>query len=72
MLYGGAPASLCVLEVLVHGALLPTDMIVVQARIPNGLLEQSNAFQENPGPRNELDKERSYRGPVCALGSCSE
>jgi len=27
-------ASLCALEVLAHSAMLPTDMIVVQARVP--------------------------------------
>jgi RES domain-containing protein len=37
MLYCGATASLCALEVLAHGAMLPADMIVVQARIPNTL-----------------------------------
>jgi RES domain-containing protein len=35
MLYYGATASLCALEVIAHGAMLPADMIVVQARIPN-------------------------------------
>jgi RES domain-containing protein len=46
MLYCGATASLCALEVLAHGAMLPADMIVVQARIPNSLtiqtVEESN------------------------------
>ena len=37
MLYCGATASLCALEVLAHSAMLPTDMVVVQARIPNRL-----------------------------------
>ena len=37
VLYCGATASLCALEVLAHGARLPTGMIVVQARIPNNL-----------------------------------
>ena len=37
MLYCGATASLCALEVLAPSAMLPTDMIVVQARIPNSL-----------------------------------
>jgi len=40
MLYCGATASLCALEVLAHSAMLPTDMIVVPARIPNGLSMQ--------------------------------
>ena len=33
MVYCGATASLCALEVLAHSAMLPTDMTVVQARI---------------------------------------
>lgn len=37
MLYCGATASLCALEVLAHSAMLPTNMMVVQARIPNHL-----------------------------------
>jgi RES domain-containing protein len=37
MLYCGATASLCVLEVLARSAMLPADMIVVQARIPHSL-----------------------------------
>ena len=41
MLYCGATASLCALEVLAHSALLPADMIVVQARIPNSLTIQT-------------------------------
>ena len=85
MLYCGATASLCALEVLAHSAMLPTDMIVVPARIPNGLsmqiveesdlplnLEQPDTFQEDAGPRNGLDKERSYRGAVCTFGHRSE
>jgi RES domain-containing protein len=41
MLYCAATASLCALEVLAHSALLPADMIVVQARIPNSLTIQT-------------------------------
>lgn len=41
MLYCGATASLCALEVLAHSGMLPTDMIVVQARIPNSLSIQT-------------------------------
>jgi len=37
MLYCRATASLCALEVLAHSAMLPAEMIVVQARIPNHL-----------------------------------
>ena len=33
MLYCGATASLCALELLTHSAKLPSDMIVVQARV---------------------------------------
>ncbi len=41
MLYCGATASLCALEVLAHSAMLPAGMIVVQARIPNNLIIQT-------------------------------
>ena len=41
MVYCGATASLCALEVLAHSAMLPADMIVVQAKIPNGLSIQT-------------------------------
>jgi len=34
VLYCGATASLCALELLAHSAMLPTEMIVVQARVP--------------------------------------
>jgi RES domain-containing protein len=37
ILYCGATASLCALEVLAHSSMLPADMIVVQARVPNSL-----------------------------------
>jgi RES domain-containing protein len=50
MLYCGATASLCALEVLAHSARLPTDMIVVQARIPNSLLIQT--VEESDLPPN--------------------
>jgi RES domain-containing protein len=41
MVYCGATASLCALEMLAHSAGLPADMMVVQARIPNGLSIQT-------------------------------
>ena len=50
MLYCGATASLCALEVLAHSAMLPTDMIVVQARIPNTISIQ--AVEESDLPSN--------------------
>jgi RES domain-containing protein len=50
MLYCGATASLCALEVLAHSARLPTDMIVVQATIPNSLSTQT--VEESDLPPN--------------------
>ena len=50
MVYCGATASLCALEVLAHGAMLPARMIVVQSRIPNGLSIQ--AVEESDLPPN--------------------
>ena len=50
MLYCGGTASLCALEVLAHSAMLPTDMIVVQARIPNSLSIQT--VEESDLPPN--------------------
>jgi hypothetical protein len=41
MVYCGATASLCALEALALSAMLPADMIVVQARIPNSLSIQA-------------------------------
>jgi RES domain-containing protein len=48
MLYCGATASLCALEVLAHSAMLPTQMIVVQAIIPNSLSIQTVEESELP------------------------
>ena len=50
MLYCAATASLCALEVLAHSARLPTDMIVVQARIPNNFPIQT--VEESDLPPN--------------------
>ena len=50
MLYCGATASLCALEALAHSAMLPNDMIVVQARIPNSVSMQT--VEESDLPRN--------------------
>ena len=50
MLYCGATASLCALEVLAHSAMLPIDMIVVQARVPNSPSMQT--VEESDLPRN--------------------
>src|SRR6266700_590216 len=55
MLYCGATASLCGLEVLAHSAMLPADMIVVQAKIPNSLLIQT--VEESDLPKN-------WSGPI--------
>ena len=41
LVYCAATASLCALEALAHSAMLPADMIVVQARIPNSLSIQT-------------------------------
>ena len=41
MVYCGATASLCALEVLAHSAMLPNDMIVVRARIPDAVSIQT-------------------------------
>ena len=41
MVYCGATASRCALEALALSAMLPADMIVVQARIPNSLSIQA-------------------------------
>lgn len=38
MVYCGATASLCALELLAHSAKLPVDMIVIRAAIPRKLL----------------------------------
>src|SRR5271168_3583725 len=50
MLYCGATASLCALEVLAHSAGLPTDMIVVQAGIPSSFTIQT--VEESDLPPN--------------------
>jgi RES domain-containing protein len=50
MVYCGAAASLCALEVLAHGAMLPTHMIVVRARIPNSVPIQT--VEESDLPPN--------------------
>ena len=50
MVYCGATASLCALEVLAHSAMLPTDMIVVQARVPKSLSMQT--VEESDLPPN--------------------
>ena len=50
-----ATASLCALDVLAHSAMLPTDMIVVQARIPNSIpiqtVEESDLLPNWSSPR---------------------
>jgi RES domain-containing protein len=50
VLYCGATASLCALELLAHSAMLPTDMIVVQARVPRRLSMQT--VEESDLPAN--------------------
>jgi hypothetical protein len=82
--YCGATAYLCALEALAHSAMLPADMIVVQARIPNSLsiqtveesfaskLEPPDTFQEIARPRDRLGKKGSYSSAVCAFGYCSQ
>jgi RES domain-containing protein len=55
MLYCGATASLCALEVLAHSASLPAGMVVAQARIPNSLTIQTI---------DESDLPRGWSGPV--------
>ena len=50
MLYCGATASLCALELLAHSAMLPADMIVVQARVPKSLSMQT--VEESDLPPN--------------------
>jgi RES domain-containing protein len=50
MMYCGATASLCALELLAHSAMLPTDMIVVQARVPKNLPMQT--IEESDLPPN--------------------
>src|SRR5207237_4220285 len=45
-----AAASLCALEVHPHSAMLPTDMTVVQARMPNSLSIQT--VEESDLPPN--------------------
>jgi RES domain-containing protein len=50
VLYCGATASLCALELLAHSAMLPTDMIVVQARVPKSLSMQT--VEESDLPPN--------------------
>ena len=50
VLYCGATASLCALELLAHSAMLPTDMIVVQARVPKTLSMQT--VEESDLPPN--------------------
>jgi hypothetical protein len=71
---------LCALEVLAHSAMLPANMMVVKARIPNSLFIQtveesdlppnwsdSIPSKENARPRNGLGKEWGYHGALCAL-----
>jgi hypothetical protein len=50
VLYCGATASLCALELLAHSAMLPADMIVVQARVPKSLSMQT--VEESDLPPN--------------------
>ena len=50
MVYCGATASLCALELLAHSAMLPTDTIVVEARVPKSLSMQ--AVEESDLPPN--------------------
>jgi RES domain-containing protein len=45
-----ATASLCALEFVAHSAMLPTDMIVVQARVPKSLSMQT--VEESDLPPN--------------------
>lgn len=54
-MYCAATASLCALEVLAHGAKLPADMIVIEARIPKSV---SIRMIE------EADLPASWNGPV--------
>ena len=65
MMYCGAAASLCALEVLAHSAMLPTGMFVVQARIPNSVpiqtVEESDLLRIGAGqglPRKHRTSER--------------
>ena len=50
MVYCGATASLCALEVLAHSAMLPANTIVVKARVPNSLFIQT--VEESDLPPN--------------------
>ena len=70
MLYCGATASLCGLEVLAHSAMLPTDMIVIQARIPNSVLIQTIEESDlppnwsSPIPSRKSGRLRPFHTPV--------
>lgn len=55
LVYCGATASLCALEVLAHGAKLPADMIVIGARIPKSV--SIRTIEETDLPAN-------WSGPV--------
>jgi RES domain-containing protein len=50
VLYCGATAFLCALELLAHSAVLPTDMIVVQARVPKSI--SMRTVEESDLPAN--------------------
>jgi len=55
LVYGGATASLCALEMLAHSAKLPADMIVMGARIPKSV--SIRTIEETDLPAN-------WSGPV--------
>jgi RES domain-containing protein len=55
LVYCGATASLCALEVLAHSAKLPADMIVIGARIPKSV--SIRTIEETDLPAN-------WSGPV--------
>lgn len=55
LVYCGATASLCALEVLAHSAKLPADMIVIGARIPKSV--SIRTIEETDSPSN-------WSGPV--------
>lgn len=55
LVYCGATASLCALEVLAHSAKLPADMIVIGAGIPKSV--SIRTIEETDLPAN-------WRGPV--------
>ena len=50
LVYCGATASLCALEVLAHSAKLPADMVVIAARIPKSV--SIRTIEEAELPKN--------------------